>query len=98
MTIKSDSKPDTVEDPDYDVTFLAAIPCNIIPKTGGEKYRGHQLEATTTAVIECRWFDGLLPTMIAVNDHTGEIFNIRATIDVNGEQREWLIQATKVEV
>jgi len=98
MTIKADASTDDTVDPDYSTVMMAKIPCNIIPKGGGEKHRGKQLEATTQAVIECRYIAGLKPNMIAVNDYTGETWFISNLRDLDGEQREWMIQATKLEV
>lgn len=62
VSIYRESSDDGSETPTY-ALFMRAVPCNIVQVTGGETYRGRQIEATATHVVEMRKIDGLLPTM-----------------------------------
>ena len=97
VTIKSDSSTDSELDPTY-TTFMAGIPCDIVPTTGGEKYRGKQLQAETQYVIETRFYTGFLPNMIAVNEMTDDEYTINRIIDDRGRSRLLLMEATEVVV
>ena len=92
-----DVSPDGTIDPEYQ-PYALGIPAAIVPKSGGEVYRGVQLQAQTNNVIEMRWIDGLLPNMTIQNVATNQTYLITRMIDVNGRQREWLIEATEVVV
>lgn len=94
ITIKSDATTDDTVDPSYTV-FLSGIPCNIIPKSGSETYRGKQLEADTNYVIEMRWITGIHEQMVAVNELDSTTYYFVAVKDVDGRQREMWIQATE---
>lgn len=95
MTFKQDTSADGAEDPSY-TDYLANVPCDIKPVTGGERYLGKQMQAETTVAILTRYYDGLLPNMRAVNDVTADIYEINRMIDVDGRQRKWLIECTEV--
>ena len=97
VTFKSDTSADGAEDPSY-TDFLAKVPCDIRPVTGGERYLGKQLQAETTVLIITRYNSSLLPTMRAVNDVTSKVYHISRLIDVDGRQRKWLIECTEVVV
>ena len=97
VSFLEDISPDGTLDPEYSSHF-AAIPASIVPKSGGEVYRGVQIQAETTNVIECRYIAGLKPNMIIRDSVTNQDYLIRSMLDVQGRQREWLIQATEVVV
>lgn len=60
--------------------FKSGMPCNITTVTGEETYRGRQLEAHISHVVEMRWFDGVLPTMrlsVTGGIYKDRVLNIR---------------------
>lgn len=89
-----DNTPDGVQDPNY-VDFATGIPANIVPVTGGERFRGRQLEATTTNVIELRNNPGITPRMIAVNELTGAEYLIGRILDQHGRDRYQIMECTE---
>ena len=97
MKIQADTSADGTLDPVY-ADWMVNIPCAITPKSGGEVYRGQQLQAETTNVIECRYIKGIMPNMVIINQITGQEYLIRRCIDDKGRQREWIIEATEVVV
>ena len=97
VTIKHDTAPDSVVDPSYAV-LMAGVPCNVVPVSGGEKYRGKQLQAETNIVIETRYYSGWLPNMIAVNEQTAAQYLISRMIPRDGREREILIEAVEVTI
>lgn len=60
------SDADGAETPSYS-RHLAGVPVDIVQVSGGETYRGRQIEATATHVIQMRYLDGMLPTMKLVD-------------------------------
>lgn len=97
VNIKQDTSADGEVDPTY-ATLWKEVPCNIVPVTGGENYRGKQLQAETQYVIETRYYSGIAPNMIAVNTLDSTQYLISKLIDVNGRQRFYMIEATEVVV
>lgn len=97
VTFKVDSSADGEVDLTY-VAFLSAVPCSIVPVSGGEPYRGKMMQAETTYALETRFYDGLLPNMIAVNDESGVEYSIRKVHSINGRDRMMLIEITEVVV
>lgn len=69
VTIKRENSADGSDVPTYD-NFMQQVPCDIVPVSGGETYRGRQIEATATHLISTRYVDGVLPTMKLVDDHS----------------------------
>jgi len=97
IDIKSDTSADGEVDPSY-TTLLEDLPCTVVPVNGGEVYRGKQLQAETTIVIETRFYSGILPNMIAVNDLSGSEYLIRKVLKANGRERFLMIEAREVVV
>jgi len=89
-----DDTPDGTQDPNY-VDFVTDIPCDIWPKGGGEKFRGRQLEATTTLVIETRFNEAYTPTMIVVNQVTGEEYLINKLWQEHGRRRVQILECVE---
>jgi hypothetical protein len=90
---------DDTQDGDVDpvyVDFMTGIPANIVPVTGGERYRGKQIEATTSIVIECRYYSGFNTQMVAENEFTGDQYLISRIIDHQGRQRTLIMESTEV--
>ena len=79
-------------DPTYG-TFFAGMPCDIIDKGGREVFRGNQLQAETTHLIQCRYVAGLKPNMVAKNVVTEEVYLITKIIDATGRDRYLIIEA-----
>jgi hypothetical protein len=97
VTFKVDTTTDDTVDPVY-TDYLAAVPCSIKPVGGGERVRGMQLQAETTYACECRYYDGLLPDMIAVDDETSVTYYINRIHSVVGRDRTMLIELIEVVV
>ena len=95
ITIVSDTSTASELDATYG-TFLADVPCNVVPVNGGERYRGVQLQAETNIVIETRYYDGILPNMRATNGSSTYLF--KKVIKRHGRTRFLLIEATEVVV
>lgn len=62
VDIYRESSDDGAEVPTY-TRWMADVPVDIVQVTGGETYRGRQVESTTTHMISVRYLSGLLPTM-----------------------------------
>lgn len=69
VTIKRENSADGADTPTYD-NYMQAVPCDIQPVSGGESYRGKQIEATATHLISMRYVAGMLPTMKLIDDHS----------------------------
>ncbi len=95
IKILRDSSQDGEPDPSY-VQFMTGIPCSIIPITGGEVYRGKQIESTTTTVVEFRNLQGLATTMIFENLLTGEQYLVRRILQHQGRDRVLIAETTAV--
>ena len=91
-----DSTLDGNADPIYDEKFVGRIPCAIHDKTGGERFRGRQLQAETTVVIEMRWIPGLKPTMQAVNEVTGATYSINRILREDARNQYVLIEGLEL--
>ena len=97
VNVRYDSAANGEVDPDYQ-TLLFDLPCDIVQVGGGEKFRGKQLQAETNTVIETRYFDGVLPNMIAVNVVSGVEYLISRILDRDGRKRFVIIEAIEVVV
>ena len=93
-----DTSDDGELDAEYTSTFLANVPCDITDRRGTETYRGRQIQANTTHIIETRYYPGLLPNMMIENAATGDQYGIVSIIDHRGRQRFLTIEATEVVV
>ena len=95
ITFHEDTSADGAEDPTYS-SFAAAIPADVKPVTGSERYLGKQLQAETNFAILTRWRSDVDPSMRIVNDETSVNYEINRMIDLDGRQHFWLIEATEV--
>ena len=95
VKILRDSSQDGEPDPSY-VQYMSGVPCNIVQITGGEIYRGKQLQAETTTVIEFRNLQGLSTQMIFENLITGQQYLIRRILEHHGRNRVLIAEATEV--
>lgn len=66
---------DGAEAPTYTL-WKAEIPVDIVPVSGGEIYRGRQIEATATHVVTMRHIEGVLPTMRLKDTKTEQLYHI----------------------
>ena len=96
ITIFKDTSPDGTLDPVYSI-WMAGIPCTISQKSGGEVYRGQQLQAETTNVIELWFIAGIKPNMIA-EDKNGNRYLFKRCNNLFNVRRELMIEATEVVV
>ena len=83
------------DDPAYSTTLWRNLPCSITAVAGGETYRGRQLEATVTHVIEMRYYEGILPTMRAYQPLTGTWYEISRSLSM-GNNSQLMLQVTEV--
>lgn len=58
-TFRQDSSAAGSQEADYSTVALKDVPCNVRDVTGGEVVRGRQMEATTTHLIETRYYDAI---------------------------------------
>ena len=94
MTIYAEVSDRGADDPSYQVV-RANVPCNIVQVSGGEMYRGRQIEATETYAIETRRFVSWQPTMRIKDQNTGRLLDVRRVLDVDGRRSMVLITATE---
>lgn len=62
-------------------TSTPGIPCNVVTVSGDETYRGRQLEAHLTHVVEMRFRSGITPMMrlvVAGGIYNGAVLNIQS--------------------
>lgn len=97
VNLQSDGSTDDTIDPSYSNTWKN-VPCNIVTVTGGERYRGRQLQAETTNVIEMRYLDNILPNMIAVDSVDSTNYTITRVLDKDKRQRFLFLEAVEVVV
>lgn len=95
--IQQDSRTGDNPQPVYTGTpFKTGVPCNIITTSGDETFRGRQLEATVSHVVEMRWFPGITPTMrlsVTGGIYKDRILNIKAVKPVRKDSAppmQWL--------
>ena len=72
--------------PDYSGDpFYQAIPCSIVTVSGDETYRGRQLEAHITHVIETRYLPDIVATtrLIARGRLSGRVFNVDSVREID---------------
>lgn len=96
VTINVDQSSDSAEVNDFQPVHTG-VPCNIVDIAGAEKFRGEQLEATTTHIVEMRVLVDfeLLPTMQLV-DARGRVLEIINSLDKTGRERYLQIQCSQV--
>ena len=95
VKILRDDSADGDPDPSY-VQYMTGIPCNIVQITGGEIYRGKQIQAETTTVIEFRNLQGLSTEMIFENLISNQQYLIRRILEHHGRDRVLIAEATEV--
>lgn len=93
--IYSETSADGSDDPAFATTLWRDLPCSITAVTGGETYRGRQLEATITHVIEMRYYAGILPNMRAYQPLTQTYYEIRNSLSMDNSTR-LMMQVTEV--
>lgn len=97
VNVQQDTSDDGDGDPEF-TSYARDVPCNIVPVSGSETYRGRQLEATISHLIYMRRVDGLLPTMRLVEQGTSRQFNIIRVLDEDGRRTNMEVQASEVVV
>ena len=83
------------DDPAFATTLWRDLPCSITAVSGGETYRGRQLEATVTHVIEMRYYEGILPNMRAYQPLTSTYYEISRVLSMDNST-QMLLQTTEV--
>ena len=95
IKILRDDTLDGEVDPNY-VQYMTGIPCNIVPITGGEIYRGKQIQAETTTMIEFRNLQGLSTRMVFENLINGQRYLITRILEHHGRNRVLMAEAIEV--
>jgi len=95
VKILRDDSADGEVNPNY-VQYMTGIPCNIVQITGGEIYRGKQIQAETTTVIEFRNLQGLSTEMVFENLVSNQQYLIRRILEHHGRDRVLIAEATEV--
>lgn len=88
VDIERDTSPDGATGPDYASTRYRNVPCSIAIVSGDESFRGRQLEAHLSHVVELHWmpdiqaddrvkvkggiFDGRKLNVVHVHDLSGD--------------------------
>lgn len=83
------------DDPAFSSTLWRDLPCSITAVSGGETYRGRQLEATVTHVIEMRYYEGILPSMRAYQPLTATYYEVSRVLAMDNNT-QLLLQTTEV--
>jgi head-tail adaptor len=92
--IYSETSADGSDDPAFASTLWRHLPCSINAVSGGENYRGRQIEATVTHVIEMRYYEGILPNMRAYHPVDAKWYEIRSSISMDNNSR-LMLQVTE---
>ena len=95
--IYNETSADGSDDPAFATTLWRDLPCSITAVTGGETYRGRQIEATVTHVIAMRYYAGILPNMRAYQPLTTTYYEIRNCLSMDNNARI-MMQVTEVVV
>lgn len=86
---------DGSDNPAFANSLWRDLPCSITAVSGGETYRGRQIEATVTHVIEMRYYDGILPSMRAYQPLTETYYEIRSSLSMDNNT-QLMMQVTEV--
>lgn len=84
VNIKQDTSDDGDQTPVYS-EFMSSLPANVVEVRGMEKFRGRQIEANVTHLIETRWYAGITPAMRV--EWNGKTIDLTAVIDRQGRSR-----------
>lgn len=93
--IYSETSAAGADDPAFASTLWRDLPCSITAVGGGETYRGRQLEAIVTHVIEMRYYEGILPNMRAYQPLTETYYEISRVMSMDNNT-QLLLQTTEV--
>lgn len=87
--IEQDSSTTSDTAPDYSGRpFMRRVPSSIASVSGDETYRGRQLKAGTTHVVEIRRLQGVSPDMryrVTQGSHRGKVLHIVSVRDMTAE-------------
>lgn len=86
---------DGSDDPAFATTLWRDLPCSITAVSGGETYRGKQIEATVSHVIEMRYYAGILPSMRIYQPLTQTYYEVSRVLAMDNNT-QLMIQATEV--
>ena len=87
MDVYKETAADGSDDPSFTL-YRTGIPCNMVPTSGMETYRGRKLEARINYVVETRWHRDYLPNMKLKDVNTGKTLQIESAIERDG-RRVW---------
>lgn len=81
--------------PTYGTIFMRDVPCQISSVSGDESFRGRQLEAGVSYVVECHRLTGITPDMrleVTGGAYSGRYLNIAHVRDMTAEGVPWRMQ------
>lgn len=84
VDIYSESSDDGDAQPEYTI-FKKNVPCNVVPVSGGEVYRGRQIEADINYAVDMRWLASLSPMMKLV--YGSKTLFVERIMESDGRQR-----------
>lgn len=92
----------TPDNPDQDFSgtpLYRNVPCQIIAVSGGEIFRGRQLESHVSFIVDMHYLPGILPEMrllVVGGIHKDKVLNISAAkpIDYRGGPPKWELECT----
>lgn len=93
--VYNETSADGSDDPAFASTLWRDLPCSITAVSGGETYRGRQLEATVTHVIEMRYYAGIMPNMRIYQPLTSTYYEVSRALAMDNNTL-LMIQATEV--
>lgn len=94
VDIYSETSADGAEVPSYTKSY-SKVPCDIVQVSGGETYRGRQIEATATHLISFRQLESIVPTMKFIDTNSITYHIVRIT---KRSGRDYMLDCQCVEV
>lgn len=94
LTWQYDNSDDGADVPTY-TTYLKNWPCEIVQVSGGETFRGKQIESQVTAVIEGRWVNGATSAMRLYDEVRERYFHIQRIFELEGRRHNIQVHATE---
>lgn len=78
-------------------TFISRpIWAEVIPLTGEEQYRSEQVQASIDIKFTMRYTTEFTVTPSHIVRYNGKDYNIKSVINVNDENRDWVLNCNKV--
>lgn len=88
VDIELDASNDAEQDPKYRKTFMRDVPCSIATVGGDETFRGRQIEAGLSHIVELQRVPGVKPDMrlkVTGGSYEGQYLNVVYVKDMTAE-------------